>query len=87
MRAEQFITILLLFVGGFLLARPLVAAFADRIRHKGLPPADAGAHAEILEELRAVRQEVAELAERVDFAERLLAKQGETGRHVPPGGR
>ena len=87
MRVEQFLTILLLFVGGFLLARPLVAAFAERIRHRGLPPADAGAHAELVEELQAVRQEVAELAERVDFAERLLAKQAEAARLVPPGGR
>ena len=33
--------------------------------------------AEVLEELEALRTEVAELAERVDFAERLLAKPGE----------
>jgi ubiquinone biosynthesis protein UbiJ len=33
--------------------------------------------AEVLEELDALRHEVAELAERVDFAERLLAKPKE----------
>jgi hypothetical protein len=33
--------------------------------------------AEVLEELDALRHEVAELAERVDFAERLLAKPNE----------
>jgi len=36
--------------------------------------------AEVLEELESLRHEVAELAERVDFAERLLAKPNETGR-------
>jgi hypothetical protein len=35
---------------------------------------------EVLEELDALRHEVAELAERVDFAERLLAKPKEDGR-------
>jgi len=34
--------------------------------------------AEVLEELEALRHEVAELAERVDFAERLLAKPKES---------
>ena len=74
-------------MGGFLLLRPLVSAIADRIRHKALPPADAVDKAEILEELRVVRQGVAELAERMDFAERLLAKQVDVARLVPPGGR
>jgi len=87
MRPEEFILIALLFVGGFLLLRPLVAAFADRIRHKGLPPADVVDKAEILEELRGVRQDVAELAERMDFTERLLAKQVDAARLIPPGGR
>ena len=35
---------------------------------------------EILNELQQVRQEVTELAERMDFAERLLAKQSEIKR-------
>jgi hypothetical protein len=87
MRPEEFILLALLFVGGFLLLRPLVAALADRIRHKGLPPADAGDRVEILEELRAVRQGMTELAERMDFAERLLAKQNDAARIAPPGGR
>jgi hypothetical protein len=87
MRPEEFFLLALLFVGGFLLLRPLVAAFADRLRHKGLPAADAADRAEILEELRAVRQEMSDLAERMDFAERLLARQSEAARIAPPGGR
>ena len=35
---------------------------------------------DVLTELRDMRREVAELGERVDFAERLLAKQREAGR-------
>ena len=87
MNIEESLLLALLFVGGFLLLRPLVGAIAERIRHKALPHADAVDKAEILEELQAVRQEMTELAERMDFAERLLAKQSEAGRLAPPGGR
>ncbi len=87
MNPEELFLLAGLFVGGFLLLRPLVSAIADRIRHKALPPADALDKAEILEELRVVRLEMTELAERMDFAERLLAKQSEAARLAPPGGR
>lgn len=86
MNPEEFFLLAGLFVGGFLLLRLLVSAIADRIRHKALQPADALDRAEILEELRGVRQGMTELAERMDFAERLLAKQSEA-RLAPPGGR
>ena len=64
-------------VAGFVFVlRPLVGAISKRIagdhRRPGLDPAERD---EILSELQAVRQEVAELAERVDFTERLLARQ------------
>jgi len=87
MNLEETFLLAGLFVGGFLLLRPLVGAIAERIRHKALPQADAVDKAEILEELQGVRQEMTELAERMDFAERLLAKQGEAARLAPPGGR
>jgi hypothetical protein len=38
----------------------------------------------ILGEVETLRREVADLAERVDFAERLLAKQRESERLAPP---
>jgi len=38
------------------------------------------------EELHGVRQELSELAERLDFAERMLAKQREGERLGPPKG-
>lgn len=73
--------------GGFLLLRPIVAALAERIRPKTLPggeapPADLAA---LTDELRETRQELAELAERMDFTERMLAKQREGDRLPAPG--
>jgi hypothetical protein len=63
------------FGGAFWVLRPIGAAIAKRIagehRKPGLDTADRD---EILSELHAVREEVAELAERMDFAERMLAK-------------
>jgi hypothetical protein len=63
------------FGGVFTVLRPVAAAIAKRIagehRKPGLDPDE---REEILSQLQAVREEVAELAERMDFAERLLAK-------------
>jgi hypothetical protein len=72
-------------VGGFVFViRPVVAAIAKRIagehRRPGMEPAERD---EILSELQHVREELAELAERMDFADRLLAKHSESGR-LPP---
>jgi ubiquinone biosynthesis protein UbiJ len=63
------------FGGTFWVLRPVAAAVAKRIagEHKR-PGMDPDEREEILAELQQVRQEVAELAERMDFAERLLAK-------------
>ena len=77
-------SIFLIFGGGFWVIRPVAAAIAKRIagehRRPGIEPADRD---EILDELQRVRAELTELAERMDFAERLLAKQNEGGR-LPP---
>ena len=88
---ESVIAIVFLFGGGtlFLLSiSPIGRAFADRIRARGQGGdvrSELVEHKEALEhELEAVRREVAELAERVDFAERLLAKQRE-GQRIGPG--
>lgn len=78
--------ILFVFGGGFLLLRPLVQALADRLRHRDAP-AVPGAGEEVLEELHAMRQDMAELAERVDFAERLLARQRDAARLGEPEGK
>jgi uncharacterized membrane protein YccC len=82
---EDIIAIIFIFGGmtaiglGF---SPIGRAFADRIRGKTATPGTEELRAELAEqreaqteELQRVRQEVAELAERLDFAERLLAQQ------------
>jgi hypothetical protein len=73
MDMEGILAITLIFGGGtlFLLSvSPVGRAFADRLRRHG----DPGADPELLAEVDALRQEVAELHERVDFAERILLK-------------
>lgn len=61
--------------GAFTLLRPVGVAVAKRIAGEHKKPAlDDAARDELLGEMQAVRQEVAELAERMDFAERMLAK-------------
>jgi hypothetical protein len=55
---------------------PMGRALTDRIRY-GVQPRDAIDPA-LYEEVEQLRSEVAELHERVDFTERLLARQRET---------
>ncbi len=82
------VAIVLIFGGGtlFLLAiSPIGKAIAERIRQRS-GPAPGGAPSEaILEELQQLRREVGELAERVDFMERLQAKSRAAERLAPPG--
>jgi hypothetical protein len=71
MDMEALFAITFIFGGGTLLAlsiSPIGRALADRLRGKGAPAQDP----ELLAEVDALRQEVAELHERVDFAERIL---------------
>jgi hypothetical protein len=68
----------LLLVAGLTVVKPLAGALAERIRRSPDLPADG--HQELVDEVRAMRHELAELAERVDFAERLLAKGSEADR-------
>ena len=73
---EGIFAITLIFGGGtlFLLSiSPVGRALADRLRGQAGPVQDP----ELLAEVDALRQEVAELHERVDFAERILLKNQE----------
>jgi hypothetical protein len=84
---EGVLAIVLIFGGGtlFLLAvSPIGRAIAERIR--GRPPAgaDAAAPDEVRADLQELRREVAELVERMDFMERLLAKSRDAERLAPP---
>jgi hypothetical protein len=76
-------------IGGALwLLRPLVAALAKRLageaRRGSTPDELASLRGELLDHMQQVHQEVGELAERLDFTERLLAKQREGERLAPP---
>ena len=70
-------------VGGFfawaISMSPVGKAWADRLRHGPVPRPGAGGTvedvAELVDSVDALRREVAELAERVDFTERLLGQQ------------
>ena len=65
---------------------PLGKAMAERLRHGPVPPSLAGReHDEVLVAVEGLRREVAELAERVDFTERLLTKAREE--RLPPPNR
>jgi hypothetical protein len=86
---EDIIAIVLLFGGGTLIAlslSPIGRAMADRI--KGVGSGSSGdvvrqleeTQGHVLDELDALRQEVADVHERLDFTERLLANQREVGR-------
>ena len=84
---EDIIAIVLLFGGGTVAAvaySPIGRAWADRIRGRVTvdPEAEAG-RAELAEAVEGLRREVAELAERVDFTERLLTRgrQPDEARH------
>ena len=75
-------------VGGFFLwmisLSPLGKALAERLKHGPVPPGGTEDHAELTESVERLRQEVAELAERVDFTERLLAQSSGANAALPP---
>lgn len=78
MDMEGILAITLIFGGGtlFLLSiSPVGKALADRLRGN----VEAAQDPELLAEVDALRQEVADLHERVDFAERILLKSNERG--------
>ncbi|HEU5261049.1 MAG TPA: hypothetical protein VFU41_06430 [Gemmatimonadales bacterium] len=91
---EGVLAIIFIFGGGtlFLLAiSPVGKALAERIRRHGGAgvPEDTRAEleefrSELLGEVQQLRTEVSELSERMDFAERLLAKNRD-GQRIGPG--
>lgn len=76
MSGPEAIAAVVFFGGVFTILRPVAAAVAKRISGEARrAERDDGDRDEILSELQQVRQELSELAERVDFTERLLARQ------------
>jgi ubiquinone biosynthesis protein UbiJ len=88
MDGEVVAVVVLLGSGIWVVLRPIAAAIARRIG--GEVPArrdaraDGAALSDVHDEVATLRQEVADLAERVDFTERLLAKQQEAARLERP---
>jgi hypothetical protein len=71
--------------GIFFGTRPLVAAISRRIARDPVPGAlPDGAVEDLRAEVDEARGRIAALEERVDFAERMLAKQREPDRVAPP---
>jgi hypothetical protein len=69
------------------LAFPLGRALADRLRGtpKGVTADELkGLREDLRSDLDGLRHDLGELAERLDFAERLLAKQRDADRLAPP---
>jgi hypothetical protein len=77
---EEAIVTVVFLVGAFVVLRPLAAALARRIGGEVRPPRVPESDAGVQSELQRLRDDVDQLAERVDFAERLLAKQREVPR-------
>ena len=84
MRAEDAIVISLMVIGSVWVLRPLVAALAKRIAGEHRPVPNPPQRDAIATEVEQLRQEMTEMQERLDFAERLLAKQRGADRLAPP---
>ena len=73
-------------IGSFACLYPVVRALAERIRGRadtGIRDELHGFREDVAQDAQQTRQEIAELGERVDFLERLVAKQREAER-LPP---
>ena len=69
---------------GFMIVRTVSKAYTAKLQaDRTVPGADAK-HEELVAAVEDLRREVAELAERVDFTERLLAKQHDGPKLAPP---
>jgi len=75
-------------VGGFfawmIALSPVGKAFAERLKHGPVRGGTAEDQGELVETVEQLRREVAELAERVDFTERLLGQQRLVGQLEKP---
>jgi len=80
MSGEEAVVALVFFGGVFWVLRPVAGALAKRIGGEVHPPRTPEVDEGVQSELQRLREDVDQLAERVDFAERLLTKQREAPR-------
>lgn len=83
---ESVLAIIFLFGGGSLVGisySPIGKAIADRVRHGKSPLPASEPDPAVYEELDHLRAELGEVQERLDFAERLLAKPAGTEQEPP----
>jgi len=73
-----------LFGGGIWLLSPIARAAAERLRPRHDAGLDTGRQEELAGQVERLQQDVLELQERLDFAERMLAKQRDVDRLAPP---
>ena len=74
-------------IGGFfalMIVRTLSKVYTAKLQAHGQVPGADARHEELAATVEELRREVAELAERVDFTERLLAKQHEGQKLASP---
>lgn len=62
---------------------PVGKAYAERVRGQSRRVSDED-HEDLLQALDELRRDVSQLAERVDFTERMLAKRADAERLAPP---
>ena len=79
MSPQEAVAAVIFFGGTFWVLRPIGSAVAKRIagEHRPPPDDDGPEREQLAAELQQLRHEVGELAERVDFTERLLARERE----------
>jgi hypothetical protein len=81
MGPEEVFALLAVVAGCIILGYPLVRALADRLRPRELDPGVReelqALREDLLGEMQQTRRELADLGERMDFAERLLVKKTE----------
>jgi hypothetical protein len=84
MSPPEAVAAFMFFGGAFWVLRPIAGALAKRIGGEVPPVPKVEPDERVLAELQSLREDMSELAERLDFAERLLAKQREAPRLAPP---
>ena len=83
MSGDEAVVAVIFLTGSFVVLRPIAGALARRIGGELHPPRTPEVDEAVHSELQRLREDVDQLAERVDFTERLLAKQRDAQRIGP----